>query len=509
MNHYVKIAGACKGGSVPIGVPNATTTDACKRACSASATCVSAGWWQEGRTSFNGMRSQCWLSATCAVPNCCTRGFYSFTKRESPDSAAAVEPPPRPVQFDPSALPPKRLLIVHFLTLHVLDEYLKNWRQLHELLYSQHTSSSILMAAPHAALHRVLTAIVQRGCSWHDPGDHDCEAVATIDNGGSHHDFFMQRVDNDGHALIFGPFYRWRLGGVEYLFVGVVVEPPQGWYDALGRSDAPGATSPFDGSATCAGRSWSYNYCMYSGAVFSYHVFKLPLLARYGAMLKVDSDIVFRRPLPFDVGAELAAQPRVSIAHTGLQTAEAVREGAANLCNRGIFEALEAFLRDNAHTQPGRRWNASRAPSVALSGHRQWCARDKLGHEYFYGNFVAFTTSFVRNERVQALASFLYHDSWSGYFRSRWTDQAAYVAFACLALDVPALTPSTEGGVSPVWFMKGLRHHAFEHARDDAFRTHTHTGAATNESEVALRTPLRVVRKGARANKAGSHVAAA
>ena len=44
----------------------------------------------------------------------------------------------RPIELhDFNALPHQQLLTLHFITTHVLAEYLKNWKAFHELLYSQ------------------------------------------------------------------------------------------------------------------------------------------------------------------------------------------------------------------------------------------------------------------------------------------------------------------------------------------------------------------------------------
>ena len=57
--------------------------------------------------------------------------------------------------------------------------------------------------------------------------------------------------------------------------------------------------------------------------------------------------------------------------------------------------------------------------------------------------------------------------------------EAPFTAFVCYALDVPALDKGDSFGQGPIWYMRGLRHHVFEHNRDDEFRTQTHDGAAT------------------------------
>ena len=50
---------------------------------------------------------------------------------------------------------------------------------------------------------------------------------------------------------------------------------------------------------------------------------------------------------------------------------------------------------------------------------------------------------------------------------------------------MPSLRGGTgeQQGYAPVWFMRGLRNHAFVHARDDYYRTHTHQGLATKHEQ--------------------------
>ena len=82
---YVAVIGACRGGFDLLHDVNAhaaTSMAACTAACtSAGAKCVSASWWLSGRTTFRGIKSQCWLSASCISPNCCWHGHQTRIKR--------------------------------------------------------------------------------------------------------------------------------------------------------------------------------------------------------------------------------------------------------------------------------------------------------------------------------------------------------------------------------------------------------------------------------------------
>ena len=62
----------------------ARSEKACAEACVAHGSeCVSASWWKSGLTALRNstIRSQCFLSSSCAVPNCCFSGFRTQIKR--------------------------------------------------------------------------------------------------------------------------------------------------------------------------------------------------------------------------------------------------------------------------------------------------------------------------------------------------------------------------------------------------------------------------------------------
>ena len=135
------------------------------------------------------------------------------------------------------------------------------------------------------------------------------------------------------------------------------------------------------------------------------------------AFVKVDTDIAFEMPFPFDLGPALLATARpvgmrtsapvpVLIAHTGMRTDDADRWNKLAPCHRGIHAALTEF---------GRRDGRVARSTVATSARSRHSSAITTT-----GNFVAFSTRFVRSPRVQALATHLFHNG-LGYFRHRWT----------------------------------------------------------------------------------------
>ena len=177
---------------------------------------------------------------------------------------------------------------------------------------------------------------------------------------------------------------------------------------------------------------------------------RLPLLARYRFYVKVDSDIIFTSPFPFDLGQRLGELASVKVAHTGLQPG-----WLGYSCNAGVIDALDSFGRMN------RSSGKSSGPRSAASRGYSWC-RDPL-HELIYGNFVAFATDWVRSSEIQELSSYLYHDRWAGYLRTRWTDQAPYMAFVCHTLAIPDILKDTP----QVVHLTELRNRHFRHKHWD------------------------------------------
>jgi len=106
---YERIFGACTAGfdllhgAAARAARAATTEVECIAACDAhGVTCVSASWWSAGRTTHENIRSQCWLSSSCTVPDCCTGGFRTHVKRRphGGPGSPSPSPPPAPVCAD-------------------------------------------------------------------------------------------------------------------------------------------------------------------------------------------------------------------------------------------------------------------------------------------------------------------------------------------------------------------------------------------------------------------------
>jgi hypothetical protein len=72
-----------------------------------------------------------------------------------------------------------------------------------------------------------------------------------------------------------------------------------------------------------------------------------------------------------------------------------------------------------------------------------WCETDNQPKGYFYGNFVAYRTSFMRSELALKLSRYLYYHEGQGYFRYRWGDQAFPPAILCHALHESEAVNST------------------------------------------------------------------
>jgi hypothetical protein len=82
---YKPVPGACRGGFDIVSsqiARAASDLDACARACTAHGDeCIAASWYHSGPTLYNGVRSQCWLSRSCAEPDCCRSAFLTLLKR--------------------------------------------------------------------------------------------------------------------------------------------------------------------------------------------------------------------------------------------------------------------------------------------------------------------------------------------------------------------------------------------------------------------------------------------
>lgn len=87
--NYLLHIGACRprrDGSDFIksaGAVSAVNAEECTHACTAQGdVCKSALWFLGGNTTFQQVSSQCWLSSTCTVPNCCHDAFDTHVKTQ-------------------------------------------------------------------------------------------------------------------------------------------------------------------------------------------------------------------------------------------------------------------------------------------------------------------------------------------------------------------------------------------------------------------------------------------
>ena len=85
-----------------------------QHACTAEPTCVSASWNNKRVKNF-GVESQCWLSKSCRVPNCCYSGwsaFYAKRRHDEPEDAGTVRRKPSESCGAQSGKPPSLAVCV-------------------------------------------------------------------------------------------------------------------------------------------------------------------------------------------------------------------------------------------------------------------------------------------------------------------------------------------------------------------------------------------------------------
>ena len=208
----------------------------------------------------------------------------------------------------------------------------------------------------------------------------------------------------------YGPLLRWIQDGTEVFFQGIIATPPS-WYYSQKKTP----------HIKCHHKGWGLRYAMYSGAVFSYHILKLPILYKYEYMLKLDVDIHFHHKMP-DLGRFFRRKgQRCLVAHSAMQTSDD--------CEKEVPLALQLFAKQHPqHGQP------------KSFGH-PWC--NHRGHilKKFYGNFVVYSTErLLLHPTVQAMSSFFYHNFSQGFFQYRWGDQAPPIAFLCMLYEIENIT---------------------------------------------------------------------
>ena len=347
----------------------------------------------------------------------CTKGATLLDCPATPassvrEAAVRVASAPSVVSTLPSALPSalsapsasttrRRLLTVHLVTPQVADEYRRNLGAYERMHYRQQTNASVLVATPADGLDRI--GIEQVPATL---GLTPMSAAAGASQGGS------AGVSGRPH----GEAARFAIPGgsanVELYVLPTRIALP---------SAMPSAFAARRPNATCNRVQFPFEYALYSGAFFSYHLLRVPLLAMYDYYLKLDTDLSFDARMP-DVGGLLdAASPAFQIAHTAIHSGD--RD-----CQRGILSAVARFERASG-TPSASGWChvAAHVPGGA--------SLDSLDH-FMYGNAMAFNVTFMTSPTVLALTEHLYEREWRGYFSTRWTDQAAYMAIACQTLNV-------------------------------------------------------------------------
>ena len=156
----------------------------------------------------------------------------------------------------------------------------------------------------------------------------------------------------------------------------------------------------------CSKRTWSLDYALYSGAFWVYHLLRVERIKQYDFYIKVDLDIMVLQPIDFP--SLLVNKTNVMIAHTSILK-------RFNDCERMSLRIMRDYV------------NLYKISAKMSS----WCSMEKLEY-YFYGNFVAYNSSFMTNKDVLDFTEYLYQNRSEGYFQYRWGDQATPPLLLCL-----------------------------------------------------------------------------
>lgn len=274
------------------------------------------------------------------------------------------------------------------------------------------------------------------------------------------HTFSWAYQDTVVHEHMFtkGDAYRYRTPyNTEVIMQAIIVHLPRYYLHAAKVRQL-----------TCGNKSFSTAYALYSGAVYSYHIPRLPLLKLYDFLVKLDSDVWFSQAAP-DIGHEMQRK-QCLVGHTSVKK-------AAKGCEAESFSALQNF---------------SIARGVQIkSANAPWCNKDgaSIG-AYFYANVIAFSTSFIQDPLVLELGAFLYEEWQHGYFDYRWTDQAPFMLYLCIFAEINALTTSPLICDFSCW-----RNVIFSHAKVRDFKQATNRGkryiAAAKQKHECYQTVLR------------------
>ena len=298
---------------------------------------------------------------------------------------------------------PAQVLIVHLLTPLVVKEYQKNFKDFCTNFYTRVSSMSVLLPIPAHLFDATASRLTLINPPYH-------MANRTL------------------------PLLRWWPASCNRTFhlAPLPVDVPKHFSNLTAR---------------CENRAWSRDYALYSGAVFVAQFLWLPVLRRFTFYVKVDTDVHFYRPMPFDIAWLMQGREDVVIAYTQLYNS------TKSTCQRGVLQAVREFRRVTTGG-PGPRMS-------------RWCEADNLDW-VFFGNFVLYRTAFMTSKPVLALSRFLYYKH-GGYFEARWGDQASPPAFMCHALPAAAAKSPASLDMSKdprTLHMEGLFNRVFRHVKE-------------------------------------------
>jgi hypothetical protein len=168
----------------------------------------------------------------------------------------------------------------------------------------------------------------------------------------------------------------------------------------------------------CAGKKWALPYVT-TNAYNTHHLLLDPFLEHYDYTFQVMFDIFFLSQ-PDVNPIEFMERTGGLFLHTQVFPGDLWHD-----CQENVYEYTLNFG-DLAHY---------RARSEAYS----WCKNT----DWFYGNFVGFSSRFLRSRAAKIFNSYLYECT-DGYFKYRWGDQASWTAFLCQWLDIPDLANDSQ-----------------------------------------------------------------
>jgi len=287
-----------------------------------------------------------------------------------------------------SRLPHKRLLVTQFASGDRAHQFNQNWQNHEEKFMKQQHEASLLLTCPADDKQTLLDQVVVPN-NWTLVGSWD-----------------------QAHPFAHGPLLQYRTPGegTNVFFQPMNLTLPK-YYEESDPKPVP----------TCAKRPFSWQYALYSGAVFAYQMIHLPFLAKFDYFMKIDGDLMFADPFPFDVGADME-QKKCVVGHAAIH-------GSGD-CEARNLEALLAA--DQALGWP-------KPKSLAYN----WCneeGKGEKGNLMFFGNFEIYKTKgFLLSPEIQSISRYMYEEWREGYYTHRWGDQGPFVMYVCQMLNVENL----------------------------------------------------------------------